>query len=100
MRVEIMKEDIMVIDCGYVGEKGSRDRADQIFALGIGKANLSWGPSTKGGRIHILIPKSKIKRVMDALIISDKKTWYGATHSYLANKALETGGQKDAHRSA
>lgn len=85
MRVEMMEENIVVVDCGYVEEQESRDRADQIFALGIGKSNLAWGPSTKGGRIHILIPKSKVKRVMAALPISDKKTWYGSTHSYLAS---------------
>ena len=86
VQVEIDKADIVVVDCGYVSEQGARDRADQIFTLGVGRSNLSWGPSTKGGRIHILIPKSKVKRVMSALPISDRKTWYGATHSFLSNK--------------
>ena len=83
MRVEIDKENIVVIDCGYLEEQAARDRADQIFALGIGKKNLSWGPSTKEPRIHILIPAQKVKRVLSALPIKTEKTWYGATHSYL-----------------
>lgn len=90
MRVEMDKENIMVIDCGYLSEQGARNRADQIFNLGVGKCNLACGPSTAGSRIHIHIPKSKIKKVMEALPVSDEKTWYGATHSYLDNKLSDT----------
>lgn len=87
MRVEMEKEDIVVIDCGYLSEQGARDRADEIMAIGVGKSNLASGPT--GGndpRIHIHIPPSKVKKVLGALPISNKKTWFGATHSYLANK--------------
>ena len=84
MRVEIDKEEnIAVVDCGYANEQAARDRADEIFALGVGKKNLSWGPSTKEPRIHILIPPQKVQKVFAAVAISEKKTWYGATHSYL-----------------
>jgi len=88
MRVEMDKEDIVVVDCGYVSEQGARDRADQIFALGVAKRNLHWGPSTKGDRIHILIPKTKVAKIMSALPIETGKLWFGATHNYLANKSL------------
>jgi hypothetical protein len=88
--------DIIVIDCGYVSEQGARDRADEIFALGVGKGNLNWGPSTKEPRIHILIPPKKVKRIFEALPISNKKTWYGATHSYLANQSLDHDADKSA----
>ncbi|HEG44076.1 MAG TPA: hypothetical protein ENH94_08510 [Phycisphaerales bacterium] len=85
MDVEMDKADVMIIDIGYVTEQSSRDRADKIFALGIGKKNLVWGPSTGGPRIHIHIPKSKRKKVLVTLPISDKVTWFGATHSYHEN---------------
>ena len=90
MRVEMCNEDIVVVDCGNANEQNSRDRANEIFALGVGKKNLAWGPSTCEPRIHILIPTKKVGKVMAALPISDKKTWYGATHSYLANKPFQT----------
>jgi len=84
MRVEMDKEDIVVIDCGFVSEQAARDRADEVFALGIGRANLAWGPTAgRDPRIHIYIPPSKVKKIMAALPISDKKTWFGATHNYL-----------------
>ena len=85
MRVEMDKADIVVVDCGYVSEQDARDRADEIFALGVGKKNLSWGPSTREPRIHIMIPKNKTDKVLSALPILHTKSWYGATHSYLAN---------------
>ena len=78
------KADVMIIDIGYVTDESARNRADELFALGISKKNLVWGPSTGDPRIHICIPKSKIKKVLGALPISDKKTWFGATHSYHA----------------
>lgn len=83
MDVEVDKADIIVVDCGYVSEQSARDRADAIFALGVSKSNLVWGPSTGVPRIHVKIPKSKVAKVMAALPISDEKTWYGATHSFL-----------------
>lgn len=83
MDVEMNKKDIMVVDCGYVTEKKARNRADEIFAQGVGKKNLIPGPSTGNPRIHIHIPKTKIRKVVAALKISNKKTWFGATHSYL-----------------
>ncbi len=76
-------KEVVIIDCGYVKSQTARDHADAIFALGVSKSNLIWGPSTAGGRIHINIPKTKVKKIMAALPISDKKTWFGATHSYL-----------------
>lgn len=84
MDVEIDKNDIVVVDCGYAKKESARNRADKIFALGVGKKNLAWGPSTRGHRIHIHIPKSKVEKVLSALPISDGKSWYGATHSFLA----------------
>jgi len=84
MDVEMAKSpDVMIVDIGYVNDKEARGRADEIFALGIGKKNLIWGPSTASPRIHIHIPKSKITKIMEALPIQKKKTWFGATHSYL-----------------
>jgi len=78
------KTDVMIIDIGYVNEESARNRADAIFALGISKRNLVWGPSTVQPRIHIRIPKAKQKMVLEKLPISTKKTWFGATHSYPA----------------
>ena len=84
MDVEMSKDpDVMIIDCGYVNEESARNRADTVFALGISRRNLTWGPSTGSVRIHISIPKTKQSMVKQALPISDKKTWFGATHSYL-----------------
>ena len=83
--VEAVKDkDVVIIDCGYVTSQTARDRADAIFALGVGRSNMVWGPSTGDPRIHINIPKRKVEKVMAALPISDKKTWFGATHSYLS----------------
>jgi len=76
------KKDVMIIDIGYVNDESARNRADEIFALGVSKKNLVWGPSTGGPRIHVAIPKTKREKVMSSLPISDKKTWFGATHSY------------------
>lgn len=76
------KEDVMIIDIGYVTDESARNRADEIFALGVGKKNLIWGPSTGDPRIHMTIPKTKREKVMSSLPISNKKTWFGATHSY------------------
>ena len=90
MDVEMDKKDIMIVDCGYVTEENARNRADEIFALGVGKKNLKWGPSTGDPRIHIHIPKSKTEKVLAALPISNEKTWFGATHSYLANQRIES----------
>lgn len=87
MEVEMDKKDIVVVDCGYVNEQDARDRADKIFALGVGKKNLAWGPSTRERRIHILIPKVKVKKILGALPIKCEKTWFGATHSYLQDKS-------------
>ena len=91
MDVEMDKKDIMIIDCGYVTDKDARNRADEIFDMGIGKKNLRWGASTGDPRIHIYIPKTKVKKILIALPISNKKTWFGATHSYLsANQPLNS----------
>ncbi len=75
-------KDVMVIDIGYVTEESARNRTDEILALGVGRGNLISGPSTRGGRIHINIPKTKQKKILAVLGVSDKKTWFGATHSY------------------
>ena len=84
MDVEIDKNpDVVIIDCGYVTSQKARDHADAIFALGVSKKNLVWGASTGIARIHINIPQTKVKKIMAALPISDKKTWFGATHSYV-----------------
>ncbi|MCJ7828444.1 MAG: hypothetical protein MUP81_01730 [Dehalococcoidia bacterium] len=83
MDVEVRMVDIVVVDCGYLSEQSARDHADAIFALGVSRRNLVRGPSMGKPRIHVKIPKSKVAKVMAALPISDKKTWYGATHSYL-----------------
>jgi len=79
------KVDVVIVDIGYVTEESARNRADELFALGIGKKNLIWGPSTVAPRIHIHIPKTKITKIMKALPIQEKKTWFGATHSYLSD---------------
>lgn len=73
---------VIIIDIGYVTDESARNRADEIFALGVGKKNLIWGPSTGDPRIHLHIPKTKKDKVFAALPITDKKTWFGATHSY------------------
>lgn len=83
MDVEMFKKDVVIVDIGYVTDESARNRADKIFALGIGKKNLVWGPSTGQPRIHMHIPKSKVSKIMKALPIQAKKTWFGATHSYL-----------------
>ena len=85
--VEAGKTDVMIIDIGYVTDESARNRADELFAFGIGKQNLVWGPSTGDPRIHIHIPKSKREKVLSTFPIENKKTWFGATHSY---KAKET----------
>lgn len=79
------KVDVVIVDIGYVAEESARNRADKLFALGIGKSNLIWGPSTSGHRIHMHIPKSKVAKIMKALPIKTKKTWFGATHSFLSD---------------
>ena len=86
MDVEMSKKvDVVIVDIGYVNDESARNRADKIFALGIGRKNLIWGPSTGSPRIHINIPKSKVEKTMKALPIQAKKTWFGATHSYLTD---------------
>ena len=87
MDVEMEKADVIIIDIGYVTDQSARDRADELFALGIGKRNLISAPSTGDPRIHMHIPKSKKDKVFSALPISDKKTWFGATHSYHSKEA-------------
>ncbi len=86
MDVEMQKADVIIIDIGYATDEPARKRADEIFALGIGRKNLVWGPSTGDPRIHLHIPKIKKAKVFSALPISDKKTWFGATHSYHAKE--------------
>lgn len=83
--VETGKKGLMVIDLGYVTEKNARDRADKLFAAGIGKSNLCWGPSTGDARIHIKIPPKKQAMVLGKFPIKKEKTWFGATHSYLSD---------------
>ena len=84
MDVEMDKDkDVVIIDCGYVTSQTARDHADAIFALGVSRSNLVWAPSTGDPRIHINIPKTKVKKVMAELPISDKKTYFGATHNYV-----------------
>lgn len=86
MDVEMSKKaDVVIVDIGYLNEESARNRADKIFALGISKKNLILGSSTGQPRIHINIPKTKVTKVMDALPIQTKKTWFGATHSYLSD---------------
>ncbi len=82
METEVFKKDIVVVDCGYVTEQAARDRADAIFALGVSKKNLDWLPSTGDPRIGIRIPPSKVKKILAALPIRQKKGWFGATHSF------------------
>ena len=83
MDVEMMKDAaVMIVDIGYVTDESARNRADEVFALGIGRANLRWAPSTGDPRIHILIPKTKQSKAREMLTISDEKTWFGATHSF------------------
>lgn len=87
MKVEMDKKNIVVVDCGYASKQESRDRADQIFALGVGKCNLAWGPTTGPDlRIHIYVPPNKVKKVLAALPIVDTKTWFGANHSFEENQ--------------
>lgn len=76
-------KDVMIIDIGYVNDESARNRADKLFGAGIGKKNLVWGPSTGQPRIHIIIPKSKREKILNDFPIQSKKTWFGATHSYL-----------------
>ena len=76
-------KDVMIIDIGYVTDEAARNRTDKLFAFGIGKKNLVWGPSTGNPRIHLNIPKSKRKAILAAFPIKTKATWFGATHSYL-----------------
>lgn len=80
MDVELGKQNIVVVDCGCVDDEGARNRADEIINLGIGKKNIELGPPN---RIFIKIPNTKQKKVFDALPISEEKTWFGATHSYV-----------------
>ena len=85
MDVEMPKKtDVVIVDIGYVTDESARNRADKIFALGVSTRNLIWGPSTGDPRIHMYIPKTKVAKIMSALPIQAKKTWFGATHSYLS----------------
>lgn len=83
MDVEMEKKDVVVVDLGYINDESARNRADEILALGVSSRNLIWGPSTGQPRLHIHIPKTKVLKIMKALPIQAKKTWFGATHSYL-----------------
>ena len=85
--VEAEKDDSMIIDIGYVTDESARNRAEKLFAFGISKKNLVWGPSTGDMRIHIFIPKARREKVLAAFPIQDKKTWFGATHSWTGGKA-------------
>ena len=78
------KPNVVVVDIGYLNDETARNRAYEIFALGVGRQNLIWGPSTGQMRIHIAIPKTKFTKVMAALPIQAEKTWFGSTHRYHA----------------
>lgn len=86
MDVEMSKKvDVVIVDIGYVTDESARNRADKLFAAGIGKNNLICGPSTGVSRLHMNIPKSKVAKIMADFPITAKKTWFGATHSYLSD---------------
>ena len=84
MDIEMDKNpDVMIIDLGYINNQSARDRADALFAFGIGKRNIIWGPTTGEPRIHINIPKQKQTAVLQKFPVIKKKTWFGANYSWL-----------------
>ena len=84
LEVEVKKTpSVVIVDCGYLHDKSARDRADRIFTY-VARANLVWLPTEANRRIGVLIPPKKMDKVFHALPISDHKSWFGATHSFLA----------------
>ena len=87
MEVEGDKDaDCMIIDIGFVTDEAARNRADQLIAAGIGRQNLIWGPSDGDPRIHLRIPATKRKKILEEFPgIKNKKTWFGANYSWLGS---------------
>lgn len=81
MDVEMDKADVMVVDCGYLADKAARDRADKLFAAGIGKSCMSI--ELYPHRIFIKVPASKreaITRRFRSVVAG--KIHFGSTHHW------------------
>lgn len=72
----------LVIDCGPLEEESARDRADLLFAFGIGKKSMFWGPSTGSPRIFFQIHKSKHNKVLESFPLVEKPWFWGSTHRF------------------
>lgn len=79
MKKEVFKEDVMIVDCGYVTEQHARDRADKLLAFGISNRHLG---IELMNRILFEIPKRKRADVMREFPIIAGETYFGATHRW------------------
>lgn len=77
------KKDVMIIDLGYLGDEKARNRADRFIESEIGKKNIILFPSPGVPRIHIKIPKTKQKMILNRFSVKKIKTYFGANYSYL-----------------
>ena len=79
MRNKMLKEDIMIVDCGSVNEEAAQKKADALRDLGIGKQNFRIEISR---RIFVNIPKSKRVAILKQFpeIVEGGGFW-GSTHS-------------------
>lgn len=89
MSVEVYKDpNVFVLDCGYLEDQEARDRADKVFAFGVGRNNLSLELSP--ARIYISIPKSKRTSLLTAFPeIKAGKVHWGSTHHFAALEGKE-----------
>ena len=79
MRNKMLKEDIMIVDCGNVNGEVAQKKADAFMDFGIGKQNFRIEISN---RIFVNIPKSKRASILAQFpeIVEGGGFW-GSTHS-------------------
>lgn len=70
----------MLIDCGYVAHKTTRDNADKLRTM-LGKKCIELHPHC--GRVLVKVPPTKEKKILAAFPnITAEKTYQGATHYF------------------
>ena len=81
------REDILVVDCGYLKEQAARERVDMLRAAGIGRENIQLGGFH---RLLVRIPPRKAAQMLTRFPIVAGKTYYGSTHHWLGLSAQES----------
>ena len=79
MRNKVFGEAIVILDCGYVDEPETRDRAEQLRNLGIGKRNFR---VELNNRLFVHVPPTKVDRITHALPIKESVGYWGSTHHF------------------